>query len=85
MKKLISCEFNMDSGCVELRYASGEMLSIDCTAAERSIDTSMRSRSELDWLIYNAPMEYAKLVLGGDVGAYLKEVSSPYSGIGWNE
>ena len=34
MKKPISCEFNMDSGCVELRYADGDMLAIDCTAVE---------------------------------------------------
>lgn len=85
MKKLISCEFNMDSGCAELRYANGEMLAIDCTAMERSIDTTMRSRSGLDWLVYNAPMEYAELVLGGDVETYLRNVSSPYSDIGWDD
>ena len=32
MKKLISCEFNVDTGCVELRYADGSMIAIDCTA-----------------------------------------------------
>ena len=29
MKTLISCEFNMDTACVELKYADGTMLSID--------------------------------------------------------
>ena len=32
--KLITCEFNMDSGCVELRFDDGTELDIDCTAVE---------------------------------------------------
>ena len=32
----------------------------------------MYQRSELDWLIYNKPLEYAQLVLGEDLEAYLK-------------
>ena len=32
MKTLLSCEFNMDTGCVELRYSDGSMVSINCTA-----------------------------------------------------
>ena len=45
---------------------------------------SINARSELDWLIYNAPLEYAKLVLNGELEDYLKQVSGPYSGIGWD-
>ena len=84
MKRLTSCEFNIDSGCVELRYSDGSMLAIDCTAVENSIETTMNERSELDWLIYNAPLDYAELVLNGDLEGYLKRVSGPYSGIGWD-
>lgn len=83
--KLQSCEFNMDTGCVELRYAGGMTIAIDCTAVERSIDTTIRSRSELDWLIYNDPLAYAELILDGDVESYLRDVTSQYSGIGWSE
>ena len=84
MKQLISCEFDIDSGNVELRYSDGSMLAIDCTAVENSIETTMYGRSEMDWLIYNAPLEYAGLVLSGDLEGYLKRVSGPYSGIGWD-
>ena len=28
-------------------------------------------RAELDWLLYNKPLEYAKLVLGGEIEHYL--------------
>ena len=32
---------------------------------------NMYQRSELDWLIYNKPLEYADLVLNGGVEEYL--------------
>ena len=28
--------------------------------------------ADLDWLLYNAPMEYASLVLSGEMESYLK-------------
>ena len=72
MKALISCEFNMDTDCVELKYADGTMLSIDTIAVENEVADNMYQRSELDWLIYNKPLEYAQLVLGDDLESYLK-------------
>ena len=84
MNKLLSCEFNIDTGNVELRYADGSMISIDCTEVEKEVAMSINARSELDWLIYNAPLEYAKLVLNGELEDYLKQVSGPYSGIEGN-
>ena len=73
--KILSCEFNMDTACVELRYADGTMISIDCTAAENEVADNMYQRSKLDWLIYNAPLEYADLILNGGPGKYLKTVT----------
>ena len=75
MKMLQSCEFNLDTNCVELIYTDGTMLSIDTIAVENEYAKDMYQRSELDWLIYNAPMEYADLVLNGDVEGYLKRVT----------
>ena len=75
MKRLISCEFNMDTNCVELTYTDGTMLAIDAIAVETEYAEDMYQRSELDWLIYNAPLEYADLVLNGDVEGYLKRVT----------
>ena len=37
MDKVISGEFNMDTACVELRFADGSMISIDCTAVENEV------------------------------------------------
>ena len=75
MKKILSCAFNIDSGCVELKYADGSMIAINCTAVENEVADNMYERSELDYLIYNAPLEYADLVLNGDPEAYLKAVT----------
>lgn len=75
MKKLLSCEFNMDTACVELRFSDGSMISIDCIAVENEVTYNLYERSELDYLIYNAPLEYADLILNGDPERYLKAVT----------
>ena len=64
MKKLISCEFNMDTACVELRYTDGTLLSIDCTEVEYEVAHTVKQRSALDYLIYNAPLEFTTLMFG---------------------
>ena len=74
MRKILSCEFNMDTACVELSLEDGMLLSIDCTAVENEVANSMYQRSELDWLIYNAPLEYVNLILDGELEVYLKIV-----------
>lgn len=60
---------------MELCLEDGMLLSIDCTAVENEVANSMQQRSELDWLIYNDPLEYADLVLNGDIDNCLKSVS----------
>lgn len=72
MKEIISCEFNMDAPCVELRFSDGSIVAIDTIAVENEVADTMYQRSELDWLIYNKPLEYAQLVLGGDLEGYLR-------------
>lgn len=74
MRKILSCEFNLDTACVELRLDDGTLLSIDCTAVENEVANSMYQRSELDWLIYNDPLAYAELILNGNPKKYLKEI-----------
>ena len=76
MKTIKSCEFNMDTGCVELRFQDGSMISIDCTAVENEVANGMYQRSELDWLIYNDPLAYAELILNEESVGYLKRVTT---------
>lgn len=75
MKSLLSCEFNMDTACVELKFANGSMIAIDTIAVENEVADNIYQRSELDWLIYNDPAAYADLVLNGDPETYLKTVT----------
>ena len=71
MKRLISCRFNMDTACVELKFSDGNMILIDTVAVENEVADNMYQRSELDYLIYNNPLEYAQLVLGDDLEQYV--------------
>ena len=73
--KILSCEFNIDTACVELRLTDGTLISIDCTAVENEVADNMCQRSELDYLIYNDPVAHAELVLNGDPEMYLKTVT----------
>lgn len=73
--KILSCEFNMDTACVELKFDDGSMIAIDTIAVENEVADNMYQRSELDYLIYNNPLAYAELILNRDPEAYLKTVT----------
>ena len=75
MKRLISCEYNFDNCCAELKFSDGSMIAIDTIAVENEVADNMYQRSELDYLIYNDPIAYSDLVLNGDPEAYLKAVT----------
>ncbi len=75
MKRLLSCEFNFDTVCVELKFLDGTMIAIDTIAVENEVADNMYQRSELDYLIYNDPIAYADLILNGNPEAYLKAVT----------
>lgn len=75
MKKLISCEYNFDNCCAELKFTDGSMIAIDTIAVESEVARNMYERPELDYLICNAPLEYANLILNGDPELYLKTVT----------
>ena len=73
--KILSCAFNMDTACVELKFDDGSMIAIDTIAVENEIADNMYQRSELDYLIYNDPVAYTELILNGDPVKYLKTVT----------
>ena len=72
MRKILSCAFNLDTACVELHFSDGSTIAISTIAVENEVADSMYQRSELDWLIYNRPLEYSQLVLGGGIEEYIK-------------
>ena len=68
MKTLISCAYNMDNCCVELKLADGSMIAIDTISVENEVADNMYQRS-------NDPIGYADLILNGDPETYLKTVT----------
>ena len=46
--KILSCAFNMDTACVELKFDNCTMIAIDTIAVENEIADNMYQRSELD-------------------------------------
>lgn len=73
--KLLSCVFNIDTACVELKFDDGSMIAIDTIAVENEVADNIYQQLELDYLIYNDPVAYAELMLNGDPETYLKTVT----------
>ena len=71
MTKLLSCRYNMDTNRMEARFADGSTVAIDCIAVEDEYGSTPAQRAELDWLLYNKPLEYTRLVLRGEMERYL--------------
>ena len=42
--KLLSCSFNMDTVCVELKFSDGSIIAIDTIAVENEIADNMYQR-----------------------------------------
>ena len=71
MNKLLTCRYNMDTNQVEARFEDGTTVAIDCIAIEDEYGDTPAQRAELDRLLYNKPLEYAQLVLKGEMERYL--------------
>ena len=71
MMKLLSCLYNMDTNRVEAQFADGSAVAIDRIAIENEYGNTPAQRAELDWLLYNKLLEYAQMVLGGEIEHFL--------------
>ena len=71
MTKLFSCRCNMDTNRVKARFEDGSTVAIDCIAVEDEYGNTPAQRAELDWLLWNKPLEYAQMVLRGGMEHYL--------------
>ena len=73
--KRISCQYNIDTACVEIKYDNGVTVSIDCIEIENTIPRNRFERTELDYLVYNDPAAYADLILSGKAEDYLQAIT----------
>ena len=71
-RKFVDCAQSVrcsaPGGCAD---GDGTTLAIDCTAVEDEYGDTPAQRAELDWLLYNKPLEYAQMVLRGEMEHYL--------------
>lgn len=72
MNYIKSCEFNIDTACVEVKLIDGSMASINCIAVENEYAHNMYEALELDYLIYNEPLSYVELLLSSEFENYLR-------------
>ncbi len=73
MNKIISCEFNIDTACVEVKLTDGSTVSVDCVAVENEFANNMYEVSMLDYLIYNDPLGYVELLLSGKIEEFMRD------------
>ena len=70
--QIVSCEFNIDTACVEVKLTDGSIVSIDCDTVENEYARNMYEVSELNFLIYNETISYVRLLLNGKIEEYLR-------------
>ena len=59
------------SQTVEALFEDSTTLAIDCIAVEDEYGNTPAQRAELDWLLYNKPLEYAQMLPKGEMEHYL--------------
>ena len=69
--KLHTSRYTLATTRVEARFEDGTTLAIDCIAVEDEYGNTPAQRAELDWLLWNKPLEYAQMVLRGEMAHYL--------------
>lgn len=79
MIKASHCFYNIDTASVEVTFSDGSVLSIYSPAVDDVLDLNMSQQTDLDRLMYNKPLEYAQLILSGEIVDYFQH--SPMHGL----
>ena len=73
MVYVTKCEYNIDTGRLEMEDISGNQYWIDVYEVEDECSDNMYERSALDYLLYNKPVEYVNLLLKDKLRDYVHE------------
>ncbi|MCD7802596.1 MAG: DUF6061 family protein [Clostridiales bacterium] len=76
--KIVYCAFNIDTASVELRFTDGTEISIYTPGVDDEICPTIAMQTEIDWLIYNEPLTYAKLVFSGELEQYARDMTGTH-------
>ena len=69
--KLVHAEYNPMRNSIDINHYNGYILRIDCNQAESGIQTTPNSQRCLNALAIDNPLEYARLVLDGEMQAWV--------------
>lgn len=70
--RLLKAEYNMQNNSMEvLDYETNQILKLDCGKWESGLRTTPNSQRYLDALAIDNPMEYVRLILSGEMQAWL--------------
>lgn len=69
-ENIVSCEYNMDNGYVEVYYLDGNILQIKCEEIEADLRTTEQSLAKLHKLLDNKPIEYVVMALSCELQSY---------------
>lgn len=70
VENIISCEYNMNNGYVEVYYSDGNILRLKCEEIEANLHTTEQSLAKLHKLLDDKPIEYVAMALSGELQAY---------------
>ncbi len=70
------CEFNIDTNTVDIIINDGTKIFIDCDVVEDEYGITVRHGANLDYLLYNYPVDYVNLLLTGQMKDYLDKATS---------
>lgn len=76
MLSIRKCEFNIDTNKVDIEAENGTRIFIDCDVVEDEYGITVSHRANLDYLLYNHPVDYVNLLLSGQMKDYLDNAAS---------
>ena len=65
--RFLHAEYNMNLNSVDINTYEGYILRIECNIAEEVLKTTFGSQCVLNALVIDEPLEYARLVLEGNL------------------
>lgn len=74
--RLVYAEYNPLTNIIDITTFDNYILRIDCNKAEDGLKTTLCSQNALNALAIDEPLEYARLVLDGEMQAWVNSIDS---------
>ena len=74
--RLIYADYNPQTNSIDVTSYENYIIRIDCNKAEDGLRTTPCSQNSLNALAIDAPLEYARLALGGEMQTWVDALDS---------